>query len=65
MGDHVWKARKGYVRSYSVCVRTLGKQQIESDYPTQAEVRLEWGTQHLLPVWQGPLKPYRVFFPPS
>src|ERR1700735_4991708 len=25
---------------------------IESHYPTQAKVRLEWGTQHLLPVWQ-------------
>jgi hypothetical protein len=25
---------------------------IDSHYPTQAKGRLEWGTQHLLPVWQ-------------
>jgi len=25
---------------------------IESRYPTQAKVRLEWGTQQLLPMWQ-------------
>ena len=29
-----------------------GKWHIGSHYPTQAKVRLEWGTQHLLPVWQ-------------
>src|ERR1700678_4135202 len=29
-----------------------GKPHIESHYPTQAKVRLEWGTQHFLPVWQ-------------
>jgi hypothetical protein len=29
-----------------------GRRQIESRYPTQAKVRLEWGTQHLLPVWK-------------
>ena len=29
-----------------------GRRQIESRYPTQAKVRLEWGTQHLLPMWQ-------------
>jgi hypothetical protein len=29
-----------------------GKWPIESHYPTQAKERLEWGTQHLLPVWQ-------------
>jgi hypothetical protein len=29
-----------------------GKLQIESHYPTQAKGRLEWGTQHFLPVWQ-------------
>ena len=29
------------------------KWQIESHYPTQAKRRLEWGTQHLLPVWQN------------
>jgi hypothetical protein len=27
------------------------KWQIERRYPTQAKVRLEWGTQQLLPVW--------------
>jgi hypothetical protein len=27
--------------------------QIEGRYPTQAKRRLEWGTQHLLPVRQG------------
>jgi len=27
-----------------------GKRHIESHYPTQAKGRLEWGTQHLLPV---------------
>src|ERR1700677_831548 len=25
---------------------------IDSHYPTQAKGRLEWGTQHFLPVWQ-------------
>jgi hypothetical protein len=29
------------------------KRHIESHYPTQAKERLEWGTQHLLPVWQN------------
>jgi hypothetical protein len=29
-----------------------GKWHINSHYPTQAKRRLEWGTQHLLPVWQ-------------
>jgi hypothetical protein len=28
----------------------LWKRHIERRYPTQAKVRLEWGTQHLLPV---------------
>jgi hypothetical protein len=33
--------------------RTLadGKWHINSHYPTQAKRRLEWGTQHLSPVW--------------
>jgi hypothetical protein len=29
-----------------------GKWHIKSHYPTQAKGRLEWGTQHWLPVWQ-------------
>jgi hypothetical protein len=29
-----------------------GEWHIESHYPTQAKVRLEWGTQQLLPVRQ-------------
>jgi hypothetical protein len=29
-----------------------GKWHFNSHYPTQANRRLEWGTQHLLPVWQ-------------
>ena len=29
-----------------------GKWHIDSHYPTQAKVRLEWGTQHLSSVWQ-------------
>ena len=28
------------------------KRHIDSHYPTQAKGRLEWGTQHFLPVWQ-------------
>jgi hypothetical protein len=28
------------------------KWHFNSHYPTQANRRLEWGTQHLLPVWQ-------------
>jgi len=29
------------------------KSHIESHYPTQAKERLEWGTQHLLPMWRS------------
>ena len=29
-----------------------GKWRIDSRYPTQAKERLEWGTHHLLLVWQ-------------
>ena len=32
---------------------TNGKWHIESRYPTQAKGRLEWGTQHLLLVWES------------
>ena len=28
------------------------KRHIDSHYPTQAKGRLEWGTQHFLPMWQ-------------
>jgi hypothetical protein len=30
----------------------IEKRRIESHDPTQAKGRLEWGTRHLLPVWQ-------------
>jgi hypothetical protein len=30
---------------------------IKGHYPTQAKRRLEWGTQHLSPVWQTVLRP--------
>jgi hypothetical protein len=33
-----------------------GKWPIGSHYPTQAKVRLEWGTQHMLRVWQKLLR---------
>src|ERR1700677_3932951 len=33
------------------------KRHIESHYPTQAKGRLEWGTQHLLPVRRKRAKP--------
>jgi hypothetical protein len=36
-----------------------GKWPIKRRYPTQAKGRLEWGTQHLLPVWR---KPWRLFY---
>src|ERR1700678_3304564 len=42
-----------------------GKGHIESHYPTQAKVRLEWGTQHLLPVRQKLLRASPVFFGPG
>jgi len=32
----------------------VGRWHIESHYPTQANGRLEWGTQHSLPVWRKP-----------
>jgi hypothetical protein len=39
--------------SYFLWARVAdGKWHFNSHYPTQAKVRLEWGTQHLLPVWQ-------------
>jgi hypothetical protein len=40
---------------------TDGRWLIESHYPTQAKRRLEWGTQHLLPVWQKLM----MGFPPA
>ncbi len=36
----------------SLLSRAHGNWHIESGYPTQANRRLEWGTQHLLQVWQ-------------
>jgi hypothetical protein len=45
------------IRCYGICyfpwaAVANGKRLIESHYPTQAKVRLEWGTQDWLPVWQ-------------
>ncbi len=38
----------------SSCLRQgqLGSVRSRDTYPTQAKGRLEWGTQHLLPVWE-------------
>ena len=42
-----------YGFSYFLWARVAdGKWHFNSHYPTQAKVRLEWGTQRLLPVWQ-------------
>jgi hypothetical protein len=38
----------------------IGTKGIESGYPTQAKGRLEWGTQHLLPLIQEIREPSAV-----